>query len=69
MMKTMALVCAALLTFSASAFGMHKAGWFDSKPQRSAESRQVRNDPLQSEEAIHFRQNHNTNWRTVMAVR
>ncbi|HYV38568.1 MAG TPA: hypothetical protein VE988_22985 [Gemmataceae bacterium] len=69
MIKTTALVCAALLTFTASAFGMHKAGWFNGKPPRGSETRQVHNDPLQSDDAIRFRQNHNANWRTVMTVR
>ena len=68
MMKNTALVCAALLTFSASAFGMCKAGWFAGKPQ--PESRQVHNtDPMQSEGAMRYRTCQQTNWRLAMTVR
>jgi hypothetical protein len=59
-MKTMSLVCAAMLTFTASGFGMQWAGWFNKQPSRS-ESRPSRVvDPMQGEEAIHYRHNQGT---------
>jgi hypothetical protein len=70
MMKTTALLFAALMTFTASGFSMHKAGWFDAKPGRAAETRQVRNtDPLHSDAAVRYRHSQNLNWRLVMSIR
>jgi hypothetical protein len=69
-MKTLVLVCAAMMAFTASAFGMHKAGWFSGKAPRHLETRQVRgNDPLHSDAALRYRQNQTTNWRLLMTVR
>jgi len=68
MVKTTALVCAALLAFSASAYGMCKAGWFGrmAKP----EAPQVHcTDPMQSEAAMRYRTCQQTSWRLVMTVR
>jgi hypothetical protein len=70
MIKTTALVCAAMMTFTVSAFSMHKAGWFSGKPSRIAETRQVlNNDRYHSEAALRFRHNQNMNWRLAMAIR
>ena len=67
-MKTAILVCAALLTFSASAYGMCKAGWFSAKAK--SETPQVQcTDPMQSEAAMRYRTCQQTNWRLVMTVR
>ena len=68
MMKTTALVCAALLTCTASAFGMCKAGWFGGKPH--PEARQAHHsDPMQSEAAMRYRTCQQTSWRLAMTVR
>jgi hypothetical protein len=59
-MKTMALVCAAMLTFSASAFGMHLAGWFHKASNRT-ETRQVQaNDSKEREAIAHYQHNMGT---------
>jgi hypothetical protein len=56
-MKTMALVCAAMVTFTAGGFGMQMAGWF-SRTQGRAESRQLLlTDPLQTDVVTHYRHN------------
>jgi len=69
-MRTSALVFAALMTFTASGFSMHQAGWFGGKTPRSAETPQARtSDPLLSEAALRYRHNQSTNWRLVMALR
>jgi hypothetical protein len=75
-MKTIALVCAAMMTFSASGYGMHKAGWFHGKCGHAAEGHaesQTRHkccsNPFQSDAAMRYRQNQNINWRLVMALR
>ena len=68
MVKTTALVCAALLVFSASAYGMCKAGWFAGKAQ--PEVPQVRcTDPMQSDAAMRYRTCQQTSWRLLMTVR
>jgi hypothetical protein len=70
MIKTTALVCAAMMSFSASAFSMHKAGWFNGKPTQSAETRQIFNgDCYHSEAALRYRHNQNMNWRLIMSIR
>jgi len=70
MMKTTVLVCAAMLTFTASAFGMHKAGWFDFNSPPDNPSQQVQSSvPLHGEAAMRYRQNQNLNWRCVMSLR
>jgi hypothetical protein len=67
MLKTLALVCAGMLTFSATGVGM-KAGWFGGKAQ--AEARQAQNsDPMNSEAALRYRQCLQTSWRTALTVR
>jgi hypothetical protein len=56
-MKTMTLVCAAMLTFTASGFGMQWAGWFNKLPGRG-EPRQVKAvDVMHGEDAIRYRHN------------
>jgi hypothetical protein len=70
MMKLMALVCVATLTFAASGLGMHRAGWFCGKALCREETREARcGDPVQSDAAMRFRQNQTTNWRLVMSIR
>jgi hypothetical protein len=70
MIKTVTLLGVALLTFTASGFSMHKAGWFQSKPVSVTETRQARSyDPLHSEAGQRYRHNQSTNWRVVMALR
>ena len=68
MMKTTALVCAALLMCTASAFGMCKAGWFAGKPQ-SAAPQASNHDPMRSEAAMRYRTCQQTSWRLAMTVR
>jgi hypothetical protein len=66
----MALVCAAMLSLTASGFSMHKAGWFTSRAPRQAEIPQVSQDDSGiSEAAMRYRTNQTTNWRAVMSVR
>jgi hypothetical protein len=70
MLKTAALVSAALMSFTASGVGMHHAGWFNGKASRGGETRQVRAaDPLHSDAAMRYRHNQSANWRLVMAIR
>jgi hypothetical protein len=70
MLKTTALVGAALMTFTASGVSMHHAGWFHARSTRNSESRQVRNvEAFHSEAALRYRHNQNLNWRQVMAIR
>jgi hypothetical protein len=67
MVKTMALVCAGMLTFSATGVGM-KAGWFGGKTP--TEARQAQNsDPLTSDAAMRYRQCQQASWRTALTVR
>jgi hypothetical protein len=70
MIKTVTLLGVALLTFAASGFSMHKAGWFNSKPVRVTETRQSHShDPLHSEAGQRYRYNQSTHWKVVMALR
>ena len=67
MVKTMALVCTAMLTFSVSGVGM-KAGWFGGKA--AAVARHVQStDPLNSEAAMRYRHCLHSSWRTALTVR
>jgi hypothetical protein len=70
-MKTMALMCAAVMAMAAGGFGMHKAGWFATQHGCRNEARhQVKaGDPLHSDAAMRFRTCQNTNWRVAMTVR
>jgi len=70
MLKSMGLVCAAMLMFTASAYGMHRAGWFGNQSPIAVDAREApASDPFQSPEAMRFRQNQNTNWRLITTVR
>ncbi len=69
MMKLLALVCAVTLTCTASAFGVHKAGWFGSADCPTETPRAQSSDPLQSEAAMRYRTCQQTNWRSVMSLR
>jgi hypothetical protein len=70
MLKTMALVCAAMAMFSASGFGMHKAGWLGCLASRASGARQIKiEDVLQSEGAMQYRSMQQTSWRQAMTVR
>jgi hypothetical protein len=67
MVKAMALVCAAMLTFSVSGVGM-MAGWFGSKA--GTEPRQVRSsDPMTSDAAMRYRHCLHSSWRLALTVR
>jgi hypothetical protein len=69
MVKTMALVCAGMLTFSVSGLGL-KAGWFGGKSQASTEARHVQGgDPMNSEAAMRYRNCLQTSWRLALTVR
>ena len=68
-MKTISLLCAAILSFSAGGLGMHHAGWFQQRNPRS-DAPQVRNaDPMSSDAAMRYRQCQQNNWRLVMHIR
>lgn len=70
-MKTVILLCAAMLVMAAAGFGMYKAGWFYGQRHTHGEARRQAKaaDPLQSEEAMRFRTCQNTSWRVCMNMR
>jgi hypothetical protein len=68
-MKTMALMCAAVVVMAAGSFGMYKTGWFSTARTSHAAARQQAEDPLHSAAAMQYRNNQSTSWRLVMTVR
>jgi hypothetical protein len=71
-MKTMTLMCAAVVAMAAGGLGMRQAGWFATPRGVHAETRsQVvkSTDPLHSDAAMRYRTNQSTSWRLVMTVR
>jgi hypothetical protein len=66
MVKTMALVCATLLTCGLSGIGM-KSGWFG---KAAPDTRHVQSsDPMHSEAAMRYRHCLQTSWRLALTVR
>jgi hypothetical protein len=69
MMKVLVLIGAAVLTCTASAYGMNLAGWMSPSPPPSQSACHPDEDPLSTEAAIRYRLNHNINWRCAMMIR
>jgi hypothetical protein len=67
MVKTVALVCAAMLTCSLSGVGM-KAGWFGGKAPSDAHHVHS-SDPMNSEAAMRYRHCLHNSWRLALTVR
>jgi hypothetical protein len=71
MVKSMALVCAALASLSASSFTNHMAGCLIGTFHSTTETQQIwRTDPMNSEAAMRYRTcQQQLSWRQTFAVR